>query len=241
MLLISGLRITDASRSIHPGDVRLTGPGCDKLIQNEHRKTVLPRITLDHNCLFEVSECRPYASDILKLVELHRSNVITLSVTGAGAAERPKNSNAVREFSAYQAFLASMNLSDINILKPVCVVGLTYTDWCMLGDDASDDLRCRIRDVLFARRPDYANDCARRGLDPNGEVGKKYRNEEMDVIHLWTHILHDGDAFVTRDRNFHKSTKKPRLEQLGAKRILQPGDAVKFAQHGSAPSRLTGA
>ena len=42
----------------------------------------------------------------------------------------------------------------------------------------------------------------------------KWRNAICDVQALWSHIHAGNDVFVSRDRNFHKASKLPKLLSL---------------------------
>jgi predicted nucleic acid-binding protein len=204
-------------------------------VQSEPRLDGPARLTLDTNCLVDVAESRPDATHVLELVRLHRQGVVRLSVTGVSAAEARPGGGYIRNVSAYLEFLAEIGLSDLPLLKPIGVVGLTYLDWYLAGDEASEVMRGAIRSVLFPDLPPYAAYCEMSGLDPTAEMEPKYRNKELDVMHLWTHILHKGDAFVTRDRNFHRASKRQALKLLGAKRIMAPPEAVMFARAEARP------
>jgi len=130
-------------------------------------------------------------------------------------------------FAEFQEKVAAVGLREAEILKPICRLGMTFYDWCILPNEQMEDLERRIHQVLF---PDiefeYVDYCRARGIDPNsGPMDSRWRNPRCDVLALWSHIHYGDGIFITSDENFHKGTKKPALIALGAGDILSPADA----------------
>jgi len=92
------------------------------------------------------------------------------------------------------------------------------------------ELERRIHAVLH---PDVesslADFCGARGLNPgNRPLPHRWRNAKCDVQMLWSHIHHQRSGFVTRDGNFRKASKVPKLLELGAGQILGPNEAAEL-------------
>lgn len=117
--------------------------------------------------------------------------------------------------------------------------GLSYWDWFILVDAETVDLERRIHEVLFPAIPyDYDKFCIQKQIPMNDNLDPRWRNARCDSLGLWCHIHYDRDVFVTRDRNFHKTTKRRVLEdELGARRIMLPADAARLLDLTSAVDR----
>jgi hypothetical protein len=193
-------------------------------------------LTLDTNCLVDLAEGRPAGEEVMTLVGLHRAGVIDLAITGISASERQQGGGYIRSFNEFRARLSALGVSDLTLLKPMAVVGVAFYDWAVYGSDEWDELRRSITSILFPGLPPYPEYCLANGLDPSAEFDPRYKNRMLDSLILHTHIIYDRDLFISSDDNFHKETKRPRLEALGAKRILTPAQAVDLARVGCSVS-----
>ena len=186
-------------------------------------------VTFDTNCLVDLELNEGAAPQLLRIVEAHESNQITISVPGIGASERLKDGTFAETFSLFMKRVNKLAKREFEILKPLAYFDLTYFDWSILGGDEIDEIESRIHEILFPetmfRWADQASAC---GLDPNQAAKEhntewlKWRNRKCDTLALWCHIHYKKDVFITQDSNFHKVTKKSTLEKLGAKSILFP-------------------
>lgn len=106
--------------------------------------------------------------------------------------------------------------------------GVCFFDWCVSTDAEMVEQEKRLHEILFPKIEfDYVGFCASLGVAPSeGPPHGRWLNAKCDVQALWCHIHEGGGFFVTSDGNFHKATKKSRLEQLGVGRIHNPDEAV---------------
>jgi hypothetical protein len=177
------------------------------------------------------------------MVVLHNVGACCLRVVGIGAAELKRNHSYAETFSEFQQRLAAVELGDVEILRPIAYLGLSFVNWSVVGGDAPAELERHIHTVLFPTIEfEFGAYCAARGLEPERAWGdpltQRWSNAKCDVLALWCHIWHGGDMFVTTDRNFHKATKKPHLIALGAGDIMYPIGAVEALRTLGASRRL---
>jgi hypothetical protein len=186
-------------------------------------------ITFDMNCLVDLEKNEGAAVELRSIVVAHNLGQLAISIPGIGASERLKDGTFAPNFSLFQQRINRLATRKFEILRPPFHLGLAYLDWMILGGDETIELEYKIHEILFPKISfewtDHARAC---GLDPDQAARErrkewlKWRNRKCDTLALWCHIYYDKDAFITRDGNFHKSTKKSRLEKLGAKCIVFP-------------------
>jgi hypothetical protein len=189
----------------------------------------IPRVTLDTNCLIDLAEHRPSEASVRQLVQANGSALL-LQIPGIGASERLPGGGRRANFAGFMELLRDLQLESAVILKPMGYLGVCYYDWCVYSDDAMTTAEQRIHEVLFPNIEFcYVDFCAKRGIDPSAEpTDDRWLNAKCDVQGLWCHINEGGGLFVTSDGNFHKASKKPALEALGAGRIASPDDSVRL-------------
>jgi hypothetical protein len=186
-------------------------------------------VTFDTNCLVDLELKEGAVGELSAIIAAHEEEKITISVPGIGASERLKDGTFAKNFSLFQQRINKLTKRQFEILKPPLYLGLAYFNWAILAGDTMIDLERQIHQILF---PEihfiWADHAIAHGLDPNQAVEEhnkewiKWRNRKCDTLSLWCHIYYNKDVFVTRDKNFHKATKKAALEKLGAKCILLP-------------------
>lgn len=191
-------------------------------------------ITFDTNCLVSLENKEDDTEDLHQLVVAHDEGRFTISVPGIIASELLKDGTFARNFSVFRNRIDALARREFEILRPPLYLDITYLDWSILGEDETIELERKIHDILFPRTHFFWTEFAKsKGLDPNEAFQKNHeelrlwRNRKCDILVLWCHIYYDKDIFVTSDKNFHKLTKRRRLEALGAKQILYPSEAVK--------------
>jgi hypothetical protein len=186
------------------------------------------RFTLDTNCIIDVEDQRPNGPFIQDLVKLHGVGDTNVAVSAIGASERLRAGGYAQTFDEFRAKLERAGFGAVEILLPILYWGIGFWGHGLWADE-NDPLERQIHDVLFPRIefawPDYAN-AHRLPLDASD---KTWRNAKCDVLGMWCHIKHRGDAFVTSDENFHATTKRGPLQHLGVGRVLYPRDAFELA------------
>jgi hypothetical protein len=191
----------------------------------------MPTFTFDTNCLIaidEIDERRPEAAAVQAIAAAHGIGTTHVAVVAISASENPKTGAApVMDFAEFQARLAHLGLSHLEILRPILYWDITFWDWAEWASPATAALARQLHAVLFPNDAfEYADYCLQRGLDPKAPVDCRWRNHVCDVQAIWSHIRHGRDIFVTSDTNFHSATKKAALIALGAKAIEKPDDAA---------------
>lgn len=186
------------------------------------------RFTLDTNCVIDVEEGRTNAPLVRQLVKLHRNRSIVVSVSAIGASEKQRIGGYAQTFAEFQDKLKAVGFDSLEVLRPKAYWGIVYWDYCVWADE-KDRLERDIHNILFPNIEFIWVEYARvRGL-PMDILEPKWLNPKCDVLAMWCHIKQQGDVFVTRDKNFHKPSKKERLRQLGAGIIVNPQEALALA------------
>lgn len=176
------------------------------------------KITLDTNCIIDLEENRASAPSLRNLIQAHNNGLVQLRVVGISASERPRKGSHLLSFAAFIEKLANAGLTCAEILKPIGYTNVTYVNWCLCADGNMVEFEKSIHAILFPTSP----------FNFPPQAASKWRHEKCDVLSLWAHIYHHGDIFVSRDRNYFKQGKRRRLEELGAKRICSPEEAVRM-------------
>ena len=191
------------------------------------------KLTLDTNCLIDLELNEGAAADLRQLLALHESELVALAVPGIGASERLPTGTYAPTFEQFRRRMRSLSSREIEILKPLAYFDITYLDWCVYAGTEMVTLEEEVHRVLFPRsRFAWKDEAAHTGLDlkgvtaPEAQEWLRWRNRKCDTLGMWCHIHYHADAFVTRDGNFHKRSKKPALIKLGAKLIVSPEEAI---------------
>lgn len=185
-------------------------------------------VTLDMNCIVALEKDEVTASYIKKIIQMHKDRKINLRVVAISASERKPDGTYASNFNEFKERIASVGLIDVEILKPIGYWGITFWDYFVWGGGRLTKLERKIQEILFPTiELEYKEFCGKRGLNLNDkEMWQDWVNVKCDVLALWSHIWNGGGIFVTKDKNFHKKTKKTRLIALGAGEILKPQEAV---------------
>jgi hypothetical protein len=194
------------------------------------------RVTLDTNAIIDLEEHREAEPALRELIGLYRDGTIRLCVSAIAASERDYNPEGRPDFARFIAKLATADLSDVELLSPIAVWNVTFWDNCVFGD--GDTLQAPIRAILF---PDLNTDeIPGETAEARAKRDRQGRNALCDILSMWCHIRYGGHIFVTRDGNFHKATKKPRLVELGAGQVLTAQEALAFIRAASDATVATG-
>lgn len=190
-------------------------------------------ITFDTNCIVDLEQNEGAASELRKIVAAHDSGQCSISVPGIGASERLKDGTFAENFSIFQQRINDLSKRGFEILKPILYLDIAYLDWAILGGEEIIDLERQIHEILFPKTLfRWADEATVRGLDPSQATDQsqgeflKWRNRKCDTLAIWCHIYYGKDVFVSRDKNFHKATKKAALEKIGAKHIMHPAEVI---------------
>jgi hypothetical protein len=182
--------------------------------------------TLDTNCLIALANSEPDAPAVRALADADNSAEAHVAVVAVSASERQKNRTYLSDFTSFKTWLADLDLTHLEILRPIMYWGISFWDWCLWSDADMVKLERSIHDTLFPTMEFTWDDyCRAHCLDTKGPIAPRWRNAKCDVQALWCHIHYGRDVFVTADNNFHAPTKKSILIALGARQIVCPRDA----------------
>ena len=182
------------------------------------------KVTLDTNCLIDLEIQRENAIHLDSVINYWQQNKIELQVVAISESERTKDMERPKTFQLFKDLLSSLGLDGASILKSIAYFGIAFYDWAIFCNEDMLQKEEEIHKVLFPNiafnRSDYCES------DLNDPKYHKWINAKCDVQALWSHIHNGGDIFISSDNNYHKATKKPVLENMGAGVIATPKDAV---------------
>ena len=179
------------------------------------------RVTLDTNFLYACEDHRSNSSIHSDILELGHTSDVKLQISAIMAAENQRPGNEISNFSEFLKRVNNAGMGHAEILKPMGMIGLAFVDYALCVDEEMIETEEEIHRILFPKVPINA-------IDSNEAELKKWYNAKCDVQMMWCHLFYNGNIFVTRDKVFHKATKKPRLEGMGAGTILKPEEAWEF-------------
>jgi hypothetical protein len=184
--------------------------------------------TLDTNCILALEEERGEAEAIRRLILAHDAQTANVALVAISASENQQNGLHLEHFNDFKARLGRLRLGHLPLLKPTAYWGVAFWEWCVLSDPQSMEMERKLHEVLFPDIPfDNKCFCERFGVALSHiHQHYKWRNTKCDVLALQSHVREGRDVFVTSDRNFHQSTKKPRLESLANCVIATPEEAL---------------
>jgi len=91
-----------------------------------------------------------------------------LRVVAIGASELKPDGMHAQNFRDFQQKIAVIGLCDVEILKPVSYLGMSFLDYCVLGGGEATRLDQEIHGILFPKIEfEYMEYCKKRGLDLN--------------------------------------------------------------------------
>jgi hypothetical protein len=189
-----------------------------------------PNVTLDNMCIIDLEKNREHAPQIKKLIQMHCEREISLRIVATSASELKPDHTYPSHFDEFKQRIASVGLGGVEILPTLFYIGLSFVGYCVVGGRWLGELEKEIQAILFTENErEYGDFCRKYGYDREDKVAwRKWANRKCDVLTLWSHIWYNGDIFVTNDDDFHKPTKKPRLIELGAGKILRPTETVEM-------------
>jgi hypothetical protein len=162
------------------------------------------KITLDHNCIIDLKKCTANGEYIRKLINDKNNEFFIVNI---GASEMRSEGVKPERYDLFEQLLIKSGVENLSRIDPIAIYGVTFWDYGIWANDELINLSKNIESVLFGKI--------------NIE-GKEWLNNICDVHTLCSHIIHNNDIFLTSDKNFTKSTKLPRLIELGAGIIMHP-------------------
>jgi hypothetical protein len=189
------------------------------------------KFTLDTNCLIAIDERQPEAASVRTLADAHAAGKASVAVVAMSASEKQQDGVYIKNFEEFRERLAGLDLSHLDILKPMAYWDIGFWDWCLWSGSDMVLLEKQIHTILFPNVAfSWQDYCRANGLDPATSPPpreyRKWRNRKCDVQAIWSHIHGKRDVFVTSDGKFFAATKRSALTSLGAKGIECPEDAI---------------
>lgn len=192
------------------------------------------RITFDSNCLIDLENHEGASQALTKVIKEHDAGRLTVQVSAIMASEQLPGGLFAPSFKAFCSRLAPLSRRKFVILKPFGQYDITYYDYCLYPDEEMVQLAKEVHHCLFPTQAFRWQKCARQhgvdaGTAPSTDhrVWQRWRNRNCDALAMWCHIYHGGDAFLTRDSDFHKESSRNCLMKLGVHSILHPRQLVK--------------
>jgi hypothetical protein len=198
--------------------------------QNKYLSEQVLTFTLDTNCLVAVDELRPEKSAIDQLIAAHNENRAEVGIVAISASERQKGGGLLENFCLFQDRIKHLGMDGLKLLEPMFYWDISFLDFSLWVDDEMLDLEKKIHEILFPKVEfDWIDYAKARDLDPDSLITeKRWRNAKCDVQAFWSHAFRKRTVFVSSDKNFHASTKKPLLLALAGGRIEYPENAAEL-------------
>ena len=187
------------------------------------------KLTFDANCLIDLEEREGSFEELREIITYHESKKVSVFFPAILASEKLRSGIYASNFQDFHIRSQSLSTRNIELLKPPFYLNLTFLNWSIFSNDQTEEIEKRIHHILFPNISFSWKDYAiQNNLDPEDpsnlllKIGNKWLNRKCDTLSLWCHIYYGNDVFVTRDKNFFKSTKLPEIIKLGSNNILHP-------------------
>lgn len=173
------------------------------------------KITLDHNVIIDLANG---SANVVRLREALACNRYQAFVVEIGASEMRQRGIKPDRYDLFERLLEDAGIASLPRLIPMMIWDVTFWDHGLWSDEHMAVQAKQIEDVLFGESPP---------IDITGEPdgspkAAAWLNRLCGVHTMWCHLHYANNVFVTSDRNFHKTTKLPRLLALGAGKICKP-------------------
>ena len=192
------------------------------------------RVTFDTNQLLDIKNCTGDMASLTQLLKFNTAKLITICIPATAASENQPSGGPLDEYSRFSALVSSLPIDRYEELIPMSYMDMTYYDRGLWVGQEQVELEHKIHDILFHEvEYDYVDYIATRSQPVTKCLDPRWRNIKCDVQAMWCHIYYGSDVFVTEDGNFHKAPKKPKLIELGARRILTSRECVQLIRASS--------
>ena len=192
------------------------------------------KVTIDTNCFIDIELQEGAFQDLGTLIVAHERGEIEIGISAIAASERYPGNRIADDFSEFKGRVQALSNKEIDILKPISTWGVAYWNWFIWAGEEHVELESKIHSILFPNAPETwvplsepSSEEEREYLFWTDKNALKWRNRKCDTLAMWSHIHYSRDIFISRDKNFHKESKKSALISLGAKDILYPKEAIK--------------
>jgi hypothetical protein len=162
---------------------------------------------------------------------MHHSREISLSIVAINASELKQDKKThPQTFQEFEQRLQSVGLGDARILPTLARFDISFFDRFVFYGKWEEELEKEIQTALFSKdEVEYSDFCRKNNCNEEAkEELDEWIRRKCDVLALWSHIWYNGDIFVTSDGHFFQQTKKPKLIELGAGKIMRPKEVIEF-------------
>lgn len=190
------------------------------------------RVTFDTNILIDLEENRTGYKNIRKIIELHKKEQIKICIPAIAASEKHLDQKLVPNYILFENFLRNMDIVGHEELMPIMYLDISFWSHALLADEKMSELDQKIHKILFPRiEPEHKDYCKAKGLElEDDKVDPEWRNAKIDVLMLWSHLFHEADIFITRDKNFKRNYDKL-IDEIGPMVIMDPSEFLTSFQH----------
>lgn len=181
--------------------------------------------------MIAVENAEPGADAIMRLIELHRSNVLEVGILQTSASENMRGTKGFPgNYKAFEERLRGLGWDALPRVPTPGVIGLTFWGhFNFVHERHYRELRAALWQAICPHIPsDFRDFAVSRGLPCETEITApelaKWRNWWCDVHSAYAHIDARRDLFVTANTgDFQRNTAK--LERMGL-RACTPDDAL---------------
>ena len=189
----------------------------------------LMNVTFDQTCIIDIEKNNQYADPLRELIRMHERQEINLRVVAISASELKPDHTYSSNFDEFKKRIALIGLEKAVILPALGRWDLTFWNHSVYSGRWLKELENEIHRILFPNETEYSDFCKIHHLkETNKDALKKWVRRKCDVLALWSHIMYNGDIFVTRDKIYSREPNKQKLIRLGARKILEPDQAIKM-------------
>jgi hypothetical protein len=202
------------------------------------------KVTLDTNVIIKATKSDEIDYDLaLRLLDLHKQNVIRLQVAAANASENNRSMTGTNQSLFGDLILLGIPHGDMKILPTPIIIGMAHLDHCYLPIDETANLKENIWHTIYPSIPmEHQDFCNYKQIsldkDDHDFINNRWRNHICDVTTVFEYIrdcqdntdCNDICILVTADDDdMLKHVKQ--LQKLGAKQILGLKDALNEIEH----------
>lgn len=173
------------------------------------------KLTLDHNVIIDLAHG---CANVARLREILVANEHEAYVVEMGASEMRKMGVRPDRYDLFEELLKQAGVESLPRLTPMMIWDVTFWDHGLWADESMVELATQVERILFGQSESI--DIAAERQDSSKYA--VWLNRLCDVHTMWCHLHYKNEMFVTSDRNFHKSSKRPPLVSLGAGQIRRP-------------------
>jgi hypothetical protein len=173
------------------------------------------KLTIDHNVIIDLANGSSNVARLREIIEAEQNQVYVVEI---GASEMRQRGIRPDRYDLFEELLKEAGISKLPRLMPMMIWNVTFWDHGIWSNSSMSNCAKEIEQILFGESPPI-NIAGESDTTPKFAA---WLNRICDVHTMWSHLYYANDVFVSSDRNFHKTTKHPRLIEMGAGKICRP-------------------